>query len=314
MAPVDWGYWRQCWSLWFHPTRVTARSEQKSMSHSSWKIVGEVPAARSGEIEYQQPHRRQRVQESGKLHISLAPLLYPQFVLIIFDRHIGGPWPIKNEVGMSPCISACEGNRRNKRHRAFLAVKIADSSVCLLPSCLPSRNRNIHLEKIWLWRVTTDRVPWKSNAHLKIWQCYRGKSILLESPGWPMTWYTDSSIPWAKTKLKWGIGEVLALSQGARCELLPQGSIPGVSSALQGALLHAEYHPGGFMFTAATMQVKCKPGEILWINLFQAVSRRRGLCSPAVCKASKGSAAGRVVLLSAVQPLPSSSSETCCHT
>lgn len=140
------------------------------MSHSSWKIVGEVPAARSGEIQHQQPHRRQRVQKGGKPHISLAPLLYPQFVLIIFDRHTGGPWPINDDVGMSPCISTREGTRKNKRQRAFLAVKIAESSVFLLPSCLPSWDRNIHLEKIWLWRVTTARAPWKSNAHLKIWQ------------------------------------------------------------------------------------------------------------------------------------------------
>lgn len=85
-----------------------SRSKQKWMSHSSWKMVGEVPAVRTSELQYQQPHRW-RVEKSGRPYIFLGPLIYPQFVLVIFDRHTDDLRPINNEVEMSLCISTEEG-------------------------------------------------------------------------------------------------------------------------------------------------------------------------------------------------------------
>lgn len=108
------------------PTTVTAQSKQKCVSQSSWKMVGEVPATRTSELELQQPHRRQRVGKSRRPYISLTPLICPHFGLLIFDRHTGGLGITNNEVR--------KVTGTGKRHRAFLYVKLTESSVCLLKS------------------------------------------------------------------------------------------------------------------------------------------------------------------------------------
>lgn len=83
---------------------------------------------------------------------------------------------------MSSCISKREETRKSKRHRALLAIKIAESSVCLLSSLdlLLSLLGQKHL--LGENTVMEDDFSWGAlgkqflPARLKIWQCYKGKS------------------------------------------------------------------------------------------------------------------------------------------
>lgn len=88
-------------------------------------MVREVPALQTRELQLQQPHRRQRVEESRMPYISLTPMICPRFGLLIFHRHTEG-LGITNKVR--------EGIRSGKTDRAFQDVKLSESSVCLLKS------------------------------------------------------------------------------------------------------------------------------------------------------------------------------------
>lgn len=99
-------------------TIVTAWSKQKYVSQSFWKMVGEDPALQTSELQPQQPHRRQRVEESRMPCISLTPLICPHF-----DRHTEGLGMTNNELR--------EGIGTGKTYRALQDVKLAESSVCL---------------------------------------------------------------------------------------------------------------------------------------------------------------------------------------
>lgn len=99
-------------------------------------MVGEVPAPQTSELQFQQPHRRQRVGESRIPYISLTPLICPHF-----DRHTEGLEITNNEVR--------EGIGTGKTDRALQDVKLAESSVCLL------RSLGWLLTLVW-WRQTPD--------------------------------------------------------------------------------------------------------------------------------------------------------------
>lgn len=77
-------------------------------------MIEEVPAARTSELPHQQPHRRKRVEKSGRPYICSALLIYPHFVLVVFDRHTEGLSPISNEVMMLLCLSTQEGMEKAK--------------------------------------------------------------------------------------------------------------------------------------------------------------------------------------------------------